>query len=307
MENLYYLAGHRFRVQGDAEIALLDAAGAYASFLEPTEMVVPAASCPFCHRVAADDWQVRYGALAEAEPATAPSFRVLYRFHFPEAALDCAFSHRDSSYLFRMECATQTQPALLMRYRRYDSHLLASSHRHYPSLHFSLWLAFAMLAAPMGIVPVHASTVVYREQAVMVLGESGTGKSTHTQLWCKHIRDAWLLNDDSPLLATGTGTPLVYGSPWSGKTPCYHNIGVPLRAIVRLSQAPHNRIRRLSPLAAIAALQPSCPPALSHDDYFNDLIMDTIQHTIAAVPVYHLQCRPDAAAALLCRHTLFGD
>ncbi len=328
MENVYYIAGHRFRVQGEEEIALLNASPAYSPFLEPTEQTAADASCPFCHRVAAEDWQVLYGALAHAaccEPsftrqqsllqpcekvdATAcgsPSFRLQYRFQFPEAGMHCSFGKRDDGYFFCMQNATQ-HSSLVMCHGRDDSRVLATAHNYYPSLHFSLWFAFAMLAAPMSIVPVHASTLVYQNHAVMILGESGTGKSTHTALWCRHIPGAWLLNDDSPLLSVGKGVPMVYGSPWSGKTPCFHNLGVPLRGIVRLSQALHNRIRRLSPLQAIAALLPSCPPALTHDDYFNDLIMEVVQHAVTTVPVYHLECLPDAAAALLCRDTLFAS
>ena len=121
-----------------------------------------------------------------------------------------------------------------------------------------------------------------------------------------NISNAWLLNDDSPLLSAASPRPWVYGSPWSGKTPCYRNEGYPLRAIVRLSQASANSFRRLRPVEAVAALQPSCPPALSRDERFNELIMDLIQRTLAAVPVYHLACLPDAAAAQLCFSAVFG-
>ncbi len=327
MENVYYIAGHRFRVQGEEEIALLDASPAYTPFLESTEQTVADASCPFCHRVAAEDWQVLYGALPyatgrvpfsdlsykatrpaatdDATACAAQAVEELYRFQFLEVGQECSFVKQDDTYLFRMQGTTQDSP-LVMSHVRDDCRLCATAHNSYPSLHFSLWFAFALLAAPMSIVPVHASTLVYRNRAVMILGESGTGKSTHTGLWCRHIPGAWLLNDDSPLLSVGKGVPMVYGSPWSGKTPCFHNLGVPLRGIVRLSQAPHNRIRRLSSMQAIAALHPSCPPALARDDYFNDLIMEVVQRTVATVPIYHLECLPDAAAALLCRDTLFG-
>ncbi len=44
---------------------------------------------------------------------------------------------------------------------------------------------------------------------------------------------------------------LACGSPWSGKTPCYRNVSHPIAGIVRLSQAPQNRIRRLRSIEAI--------------------------------------------------------
>lgn len=111
--------------------------------------------------------------------------------------------------------------------------------------------------------------------------------------------------------AATTGAPvkpqaMVFGAPWSGKTPCYRNVCQPIRAIVRLSQAPHNRIRRLRAIEAIGALLPSCPPSFAHDETLEDAVCATVSAVVAQVPVYHLECRPDAAAAELACRTIFG-
>ena len=56
----------------------------------------------------------------------------------------------------------------------------------------------------------------------MLLGKSGTGKSTHSRLWLKYIPDTKLLNDDNPAVRImDNNTIMIYGTPWSGKTPCY--------------------------------------------------------------------------------------
>ena len=97
--------------------------------------------------------------------------------------------------------------------------------------------------------------------------------------------------------------------PWSsvrGKPPCYRNVCQPIRAIVRLSQAPHNRIRRLRAIEAIGALLPSCPPSFAHDETLEDAVCATVSAVVAQVPVYHLECLPDAAAAELACRTIFG-
>lgn len=49
-------------------------------------------------------------------------------------------------------------------------------------------------------VAVHSSVISLDGRAVLFLGESGTGKSTHTRLWREHIPGARLLNDDSPII-----------------------------------------------------------------------------------------------------------
>ena len=152
----------------------------------------------------------------------------------------------------------------------------------------------------------HSSVIRYRGRGVLFLGESGTGKSTHTRLWREHIPGAELLNDDSPIIRATDSEALVHGSPWSGKTPCYRNVCQPIRAIVRLSQAPHNRIRRLRAIEAIGALLPSCPPSFAHDETLEDAVCATVSAVVAQVPVYHLECRPDAAAAELACRTIFG-
>ena len=142
---------------------------------------------------------------------------------------------------------------------------------------------------------------------MLFLGESGTGKSTHTRLWREHIPGAELLNDDSPIIRATDSEALIHGSPWSGKTPCYRNESCPIAAVVRLSQAPHNRIRRLRPIESIGALLPSAPPAFARDERLSDDTCGLLSRLIAQVPVYHLECLPDAAAAQLACRTVFND
>ncbi|MDE5637994.1 MAG: hypothetical protein K2I43_08295, partial [Alistipes sp.] len=91
------------------------------------------------------------------------------------------------------------------------------------------------------------------------------------------------------------------------KTPCYRNESYPLAAIVRLSQAPRNSMRRLPTIAAIGALLPSCPPSFAYDGALQDCICRLLSEVIAAVPVFHLECLPDAAAAELSHSTIFGE
>jgi serine kinase of HPr protein (carbohydrate metabolism regulator) len=79
-------------------------------------------------------------------------------------------------------------------------------------------MALAFIGIPRQTVAVHASVVIYANRAVLVLGESGTGKSTHTKLWLRHILGSRLLNDDSPVIRIELDennqlVPFVYGSP----------------------------------------------------------------------------------------------
>ena len=175
-------------------------------------------------------------------------------------------------------------------------------------LRFALWLAYCMTAAGYGRMPIHSSVVVCDGRAVMCLGESGTGKSTHTRLWLENIPNTHLLNDDSPILALNPdGMPVVYGSPWSGKTDCFRQERFPLAALLRLEQKPENTIRLLPTIEAFAALQPSCPPAMSHDERCLDMVVSFVSTVIQTTPVYRLGCLPDADAAQLSHTTIYGS
>ena len=228
----------------------------------------------------------------------------LYSFIFNERT--CEFSHSADGYFLRM-----VQPDgnhLLMEMKFLEKKLFVSTNmdENTPShwLRFAVWLAFGIFSVTRQIVAIHASTVIYKGKAILFLGESGTGKSTHTRLWLKNIPDTELLNDDSPLIHADKKNALAFGSPWSGKTPCYKNKFTSIAGIVRLSQAPHNKITKLNKLSAIGALLPSCPPALAYDECLSDKVCDILSSLILQVPVYSLECTPDVYATQLVYSTL---
>lgn len=232
------------------------------------------------------------------------------RFDFPEVGACCRFARSAAGWHFTMQRngapdarffldATGTEAACDLFLRPTDRDT-ASLFR------FGLWILFGLAVNPRHAIPIHSSTIVSEGGAVLFLGESGTGKSTHTKLWLEHVPGSRLLNDDSPVIRMKEGAATVYGSPWSGKTPCYRNESFPIRAFVRLSQAPHNAIRQLPVIHAIGALLPSCPPSFAFDATLQDHICATLSELIARVPVYHMECLPDRAAALLSRSTIFG-
>lgn len=256
---------------------------------------------PFIVEDTSPEWTVRFGVeLPDA------SGNILNRFIFSEIGSECVFSRNSDTYHFEMYETTSRSRLVGVRYCAGEYLVEATDCNNNSALRFALWFAYSMLAAQASTTFVHSSVIVYKGDAVLFLGESGTGKSTHTSLWLKNIDGAHLLNDDSPVLAIEGGEPVVYGSPWSGKTPCYFPYRFPLAAVVRLSQAKENRIRRLSIPEALGAMHPSLPPALMQDEFFSDFLIDIISSTIVSVPAFHLDCLPDNDAARLSCQTIFG-
>ncbi len=151
---------------------------------------------------------------------------------------------------------------------------------------------------------IHASAVSYQGKAYLFLGNSGTGKSTHSRLWLQHFEGTELINDDKPIIRIlDNGIVRVYGSPWSGKTPCYRNVDYPLGGLVKLSQAPYNKIRRLSKVEAYFILLQSIFGKRWNKDISDGLHLFK-ERLISLVPVWHLECLPDEDAARLCRDTI---
>ncbi len=171
-------------------------------------------------------------------------------------------------------------------------------------LNNALMLLYAFSTADKGALEMHSSVVMQGGKGYLFLGKSGTGKSTHTRLWLQHIPGSELLNDDNPILRLmPDGTARVYGSPWSGKTPCYKAQDVPVGAVVRLSQAPENRITRLPMLQAYASLMASASSFRPIQE-LADGWHRTLEGLVACVPCYHLDCLPDQAAAELSYKTI---
>ncbi len=149
----------------------------------------------------------------------------------------------------------------------------------------------------------HSSVIVKDEKAYMFLGKSGTGKSTHTGLWLKHIMGSHLLNDDNPAVRITENGIRVYGTPWSGKTPCYISADYPVGGIVRLWQAPQNKITRLKGAMAFASILPTVSN-LPCSKEVTEGVRSTITKIVEQVPVYRFDCLPNADAAQLSFSTL---
>lgn len=165
-------------------------------------------------------------------------------------------------------------------------------------------MMFAFATANKRAIHVHSSVTMKNGKGYMFFGLSGTGKSTHSQLWINNIEGCSLLNDDNPVIRIGEdGIARVYGTPWSGKTPCYRNLDVPIGAIVKLRQAKKNAIRRLSVSEAYAEIY-SSSAGMKFVKELADAYHATYLKLVTEVPFYQLDCLPNAEAAFLCYETV---
>ena len=152
-------------------------------------------------------------------------------------------------------------------------------------------------------VSIHASAVYREGKAYLFMGKSGTGKSTHSALWMKYIPGTELLNDDNPTIRVIDDKAYAYGTPWSGKIPCYKPLSFPIGGMVRLRQAAENCFIRQEGVEAFVALYPGCS-AICQDVELRTRLYDTLVRLAESVPVGLLDCKPDEEAARLCWNEL---
>ena len=178
------------------------------------------------------------------------------------------------------------------------------------ALNNALMVLYALATAGLGTALFHAACICYKGRGYLFLGKSGTGKSTHARLWLKYIEGTELFNDDNPVVRLfekdGKKVAIAYGSPWSGKTPCYKNVKFEMGAFVLLSQAPFNKISPLKGVSAYAAILPSIS-GMRWDREIADGLHQTQNGLASNVPMWYLECLPDEDAAKLCCKSVVRD
>lgn len=97
----------------------------------------------------------------------------------------------------------------------------------------------------------HGAAIEYGENAYLFTAPSGTGKTTHINLWRQYLGDrVKIINGDKPIINVAD-SPMVYGTPWAGKEGLHRNASAPLKAICILKQGKTNSIKMLNTNDAI--------------------------------------------------------
>ena len=148
-----------------------------------------------------------------------------------------------------------------------------------------IMIVYGVAIAPHRMLKVHASVTEVDGRALLFLGTSGTGKSTHSRLWRQFVPGAHLLNDDEPIVRLmEDGSVRVFGCPWSGSTPCYRNASAEVVAFVHLYQSPENKLSMLRGRDSFDSVYSSS--AFLHSDKVRHLAtFDTVADILGTIPV----------------------
>lgn len=163
-------------------------------------------------------------------------------------------------------------------------------------LNSALMLAYAFATARDNTLLVHASMVRHDGKAYAFVAQSGTGKSTHVANWLRCIENCDLMNDDNPIFRIIDGKVFAFGSPWSGKTPCYRNVEAELGGVGKIVRSETNHTCSMDALKAFAELLSSCS-VMKWDTSLYRYIANTVSKIVREVPIYTVNCLPNEEAA----------
>lgn len=163
-------------------------------------------------------------------------------------------------------------------------------------LFHAIRLGFLFRAQTMGRIGIHSASLYYREKVWLFAGSSGTGKSTHTNLWKTQFGTP-IVNGDLNLIAMSDGIPMVYGIPWCGTSGVCQSGALPLGGIIHLKQDTSNHCRALTEEQQILFLMHRViSPSWTPEQLEKNLeISEQISRHIFST---RLHCTADAGAAI---------
>lgn len=149
----------------------------------------------------------------------------------------------------------------------------------------------------------HGAVVAVGDKAWLFTAPSGTGKTTHVNLWLKNIPGSYVVNGDKPLIHIGDECT-VYGTPWAGKEGMNRNIGVKLCGIVILNRGLKNHIEKV-PMTQIlpVLIQQSYRPKTRVE---LEKTLSLLNRLGRKIPMYQLYCNMNDEAALTAYNVLSG-
>jgi hypothetical protein len=127
-----------------------------------------------------------------------------------------------------------------------------------------------------------------------LLGHSGAGKSTTTQLW-RSLRNPEILSDDRLILRLQDGELWMYGTPWHGEGRFASPGKSKISRILILHHGERNQFTELSRPQAAAELFARCFPPF-HSPAGLHGVIEFLERVVNAVPCYEFRFVPDARA-----------
>lgn len=152
----------------------------------------------------------------------------------------------------------------------------------------------------------HASLIEVNGAGVAFTALSGTGKSTHTLLWQKLLKnEVEIINGDKPLVRFKGGVPYGYGTPWNGKERWGKNAKTPIKHICFIERADTNSCEKISAETALKDIFSQIFIPREPDAAIKTL--ELLDKLFKSVTIWVIKCNTDISAAATAYNTIFCE
>ena len=144
---------------------------------------------------------------------------------------------------------------------------------------------------------------------VAFAAHSGTGKTTHMNLWKEYLGDKMVVvNGDKPIVRffdDEPETPYAYGTPWNGKERLGCNMRTQLKHICFIERSETNYVERMDKTDVINRIfnqvyMPKDPIALANT-------MQLIDRLLSCCNLWTIHCNMDSNAGEIAYKAIFGE
>ena len=159
-----------------------------------------------------------------------------------------------------------------------------------------------------GAFVLHSATFDVDGTGVAFAAHSGTGKTTHMNLWQEYLGDKMVIvNGDKPIVRffdDEPETPYAYGTPWNGKERLGCNMRTPLKHICFIERSETNYVEQVDKKDAIDRIfnqvyMPKDPMAVVNT-------MQLIDRLLSFCKLWTIHCNMEPQAAEIAYKTIFA-
>ena len=137
------------------------------------------------------------------------------------------------------------------------------------------------------------------------MAPSGTGKTTHIQLWEKYLgSDIEVINGDKPFIALEDGNFWIYGSPWAGKEKMHSNTKALLGGICFIQRSSENHAERIRGDMALEPLMKQM--YIPRGKAAAGKALEVAEAILESIPIYCLYCNMSEEAVRRSYEALTG-
>lgn len=163
---------------------------------------------------------------------------------------------------------------------------------------------FMICAEKRDMYIIHSASILHDGRAWLFSALSGTGKSTHTNLWHKLYGTPYL-DGDLNLLAFEDGRPVVKGIPWCGTSGIYTTETWPLGGIILLARDPKNYVEELSYGTKALGISMRFISPKWNEEMLRG-VLDFSERIAKSSGICRLHCNMEDEAAEVCRAWIDG-